>query len=176
MPVTRGTRFDLRSALVVGLAGVVVAVALVVGVLWLTRPGRDVEFRLGDPDFRDMRADRISNEIADRGPVLFGDVAGGDLDIYLQHVTDDPNSGWLAFEARRVGQSRDCFFEWKSEADLFTNSCDPEDTVDACGTGLRHFQVAVVDGDIRVDLNKLRSNNHDRSGPCSSEPVTGGEP
>ena len=153
MPVAPGPRPSLRSAVVVGLAGVAVALGLALAVLLLTRTSGDVEIRLGDRDFRDMDTGRISAEIADRGPILFGDVADGDLDIILQHLGDDPETGWLAFEARRPGQSRDCFFEWQPDEDLFANSCDPDDTVDAAGTGLRHFDVAVVDGDVRVDIN-----------------------
>ncbi len=146
----------MRSVIVVGLGGVVVALGLAGAVLLLTRGGTDVEIRLGDRDFRDMETGRISAEIADRGPILFGDVADGSLDIVLQHLGDDPEAGWLAFEARRAGQSRDCFFEWRAEHADFVNKCDPDDTVDAAGTGLRHFDVAVVDGDVRVDINPQR--------------------
>lgn len=153
MPVAGGPRPDLRTVVVVGLAGVAVALGLVLGVLLLSRGGTDVEIRLGDRDFRDMEAGRISAEIADRGPILFGDVADGELDIILQHLGDDPESGWLAFEARRPGQSRDCFFDWRAEQAEFVNTCDPDDVVDAAGMGLRHFSVAVVDGDVRVDIN-----------------------
>ena len=115
MPVSSGPRPSLRAAIVVGLAGVVVALGLVGAVLLLTRTGTDVEIRLGDRDFRDMEIGRISAEIEDRGPILFGDVAAGSLDIILQHIGDDPETGWFAFEARRTGQSRDCFFRWRPE-------------------------------------------------------------
>ena len=153
MPVSSGPRPDLRTVIVVGLAGVAVALGLVLGVLLLTRSGTGVEIRLGDRDFRDMETGRISAEIADRGPILFGDVAGGDLDIILQHVGDDPETGWFAFEARRAGQSRDCSFRWRPEEADFVNTCDPDDIVDATGTGVRQFEVAVVDGDVRVEIN-----------------------
>lgn len=153
MPVSSGPRPSLRAAVVVGLAGVVVALGLVGAVLLLTRTGTDVEIRLGDRDFRDMEIGRISAEIDDRGPILFGDVADGSLDIILQHIGEDPATGWYAFEARRAGQSRDCFFRWRSEQADFENTCDPDDIVDAAGTGLRHFEVAVVDGDVRVNIN-----------------------
>ena len=153
MPVSRRSRPNLRSVIVVGLAGVAVALGLVLVVLLLSRSGADVEIRLGDRDFRDMETGRISAEIADRGPILFGDVADGELDIILQHLGDDPETGWLAFEARRPGQSRDCFFAWRAEQADFVNTCDPADIVDTAGTGLRHFDVAVVDGEVRVDIN-----------------------
>ncbi len=153
MPVSSGPQPSLRAAVMVGLAGVVVALGLVGAVLLLTRTGTDVEIRLGDRDFRDMEIGRISAEIDDRGPILFGDVADGSLDIILQHIGDDPETGWFAFEARRAGQSRDCFFRWRPEQADFVNTCDPDDIVDATGTGVRQFEVAVVDGDVRVDIN-----------------------
>lgn len=167
-----------RRAVVVGAAGVAVGLALIAAVVWLAGSSGQVEVRLGDRDFRDLDAARISAEIAERGPVLFSDVAGGSRDIILQHRGDDPESGWLAFEARRAGQDRRCFFQWRAEDDgesgggdggaedsgggedmgdgaggRFVNSCDPEDVVDARGTGLVQFPVAVVDGDVRVDIN-----------------------
>ena len=153
MPVSSGPQPSLRAAVMVGLAGVVVALGLVGAVLLLTRTGTDVEIRLGDRDFRDMEIGRISIEIDDRGPILFGDVADGSLDIILQHIGDDPETGWFAFEARRAGQSRDCFFRWRPDQADFVNTCDPDDIVDATGTGVRQFEVAVVDGDVRVDIN-----------------------
>ena len=153
MPVARGTRPDLRSVVMIGLAAVVTALGLVLGVLLLTRSGAEVDIRLGDQDFREMDADRISAEIADRGPILFGDVASGEQDIILQHLGGDSESGWLAFEARRPGQARDCYFLWRSDSRDFVNSCDSEDFLDAAGTGLTHYDVTVVDGDVRVDIN-----------------------
>lgn len=178
-----------RRAVVVGAAGVAVGLALIAAVVWLAGSSGQVEVRLGDRDFRDLDAARIGAEIAERGPVLFSDVAGGSRDIILQHLGDDPESGWLAFEARRAGQDRRCFFQWRSGDDgdsgdggaedsggsgedmvgsedgaeaggvgdgaggRFVNSCDPDDVVDARGTGLVQFPVAVVDGDVRVDIN-----------------------
>ena len=186
-PGSRTGEVRARRAVVVGAAGVAVGLALIAAVVWLAGSSGQVEVRLGDRDFRDLDAARISAEIAERGPVLFSDVAGGSRDIILQHLGDDPESGWLAFEARRSGQDRRCFFQWRAEDDgdsgdggaedsggeemmgsedgaeaggvgdgaggHFVNSCDPEDVVDARGTGLVQFPVAVVDGDVRVDIN-----------------------
>ena len=153
MPVSSGPRPGLRTVVVVGLAGVAVVLGLFLGVLLLTRGGGTTEIRLGGRDFRNMETGRISAEIADRGPILFGDVAGGDRDIILQHLGEDPDSGWLAFEARRPGQSRECIFTWRPEQADFVNSCDHTDVVNERGGGLRHFDVTVVDGDVRVDIN-----------------------
>ena len=197
MPADRrsksGSKSGVRRGVVVGAAGVAAGLALVAAVVWLAGPSGQVELRLGDRDFRDLDAVRISAEIAKRGPVLFSDVAGGSRDIILQHLGADPESGWLAFEARRAGQDRRCFFQWRAGGDddsggdatgdgegggaggggdmggsedgaavgggedggggHFVNSCEPDDVVDARGTGLVQFPVAVIDGDIRVDIN-----------------------
>ena len=154
--------------MVVGAAGVAAGLVLVAVMVWLAGSSGQVEVRLGDRDFRELDAARISAEIAERGPVLFSDVAGGSRDIILQHLGADPESGWLAFEARRAGQDRRCFFEWQADSagesgdegdgdrdggGWFVNSCDPGDVVDARGTGLVQFPVSVVDGDVRVDIN-----------------------
>jgi hypothetical protein len=156
MPVARGPQVNARSALLVGLTAVVIAVLLVGAVLWLADSSSQVEVNLGDRDFRDLDANRISAEIADRGPILFSDVAGGDRDIILQHVGDDPEAGWLAFDARRPGDARDCFFEWRPVSRDFVNTCDDDDVVDETGTGLDHYPVTVTDGEVRVDINAAR--------------------
>ena len=160
MSADRRAQSGGRRAVVVGVAGVAAGLVLVAVMVWLAGPSGQVEVRLGDRDFRELDAARISAEIAERGPVLFSDVAGGSRDIILQHLGDDPESGWLAFEARRAGQDRRCFFEWRSEGGeavegggQFVNSCDHDDVVDARGTGLVQFPVTVVDGDVRVDIN-----------------------
>ncbi len=153
MPVARGPQVNARSAVLVGLVGVAIAVLIVVAVLWLADSGGNVEVNLGDSDFRDLDVGRISAEIADGGPILFSDVAGGDRDIILQHLGTDPDTGWLAFDARRPGDRRDCFFQWKDVSSTFVNTCDESDVVDAGGTGLNQYPVQVEDGEVRVDIN-----------------------
>jgi len=153
MPVARGPQVNARSALFVGLIGVMIAVMLGVGVLWLAGSGGNVEVNIGDTDFRDLDAIRISAEIADRGPILFSDVAGGDRDIILQHLGTDPATQWLAFDARRPGDARDCFFQWQESSATFVNTCDESDVVDESGTGLDRYPVEVIDGEVRIDIN-----------------------
>jgi hypothetical protein len=156
MPVARGPRINTRSALLVGFTSVVIAVLLVVAVIWLANSSSKVEVNLGDSDFRDLDAQRISAEIAERGPILFSDVAGGDRDIILQHLGSDPGAGWIAFDARRAGDRRDCFFRWQPESSTFANTCDESDVVDASGTGLTQYPVIVEAGEVRVDSNADR--------------------
>lgn len=191
MTAGRTRKGTLRLVLIVCLAGVVVAVALVAGVLMLNRSRSTVDTRLTHGDLRSFNAERISAEIAERGPVLFSDTTGGDRDFIVQHVGGDPLSGWSAFEARRPGQRRECFFAWRgpgerqddadalsadpasgggvqSEPDerqedadqsdgrsaggSFVNTCDPGDSVDAGGSGLAQYRVAVDGGTVTIDI------------------------
>ena len=106
MPVARGPQMNARSAVVVGLTGVAIAIVLGGGVLLLASRGGDVEIQLGDTDFDAGQIGRISEEIDDRGPILYSDVAGRSRDLILQHIGDDPAAGWLAFNARPLGEPR----------------------------------------------------------------------
>ena len=119
MPVARGQQINARSAIMVGFTGVMIALILGVGVVWLAQSSGDVEIQLGDTDFDAGHNGRISSEIDDRGPILYSDVAGRSRDLILQHLGDDPGTGWLAFHARPLGEPRDCFFEWNPGADRF---------------------------------------------------------
>jgi hypothetical protein len=157
MPVERGPQINLRSALVLGLSGVFVAGALFVFVAWLAGSG-GVEVQLGDDEFENLQTERIAAEIADRGPILFSDVAGGDRDIILQHLGDDLEHGWLAFDAQQPGADRSCFFAWNPDDEVFVETCDgtvlPPD-----GGDQPTYEVYLVDEGERlvVDLNDVRS-------------------
>jgi hypothetical protein len=111
-----------------------------------------VEVKLGDDTFRAGSAGPLSRAVGEDGPLLFSDVASGERDIYLQHTGDDPNVGWLAFDAREIDASRDCTLVWSAEQNLFEDPCDGS-TVPADGEGLRHYTVTVDDsGTVVVDL------------------------
>ncbi len=165
MPVARGPQMNARSAVLVGLTGIVIAVVLGGGVLFLASQGGDVEITLGDTDFDAGQIGRISEEIDDRGPILYSDVAGRSRDLILQHLGDIPEDGWLAFDARPIGEPRDCFFQWDADAqrfDLITITGDVECadvTMDERGnlsTGgtIDRYPVSIDDDkNVRVDLN-----------------------
>ena len=166
MPVARGPQMNARSAVLVGLTGVMIAVVLGGGVQFLANQGGDVEIRLGDTDFNAGQIGRISEEIDDRGPILYSDVAGRPRDIILQHLGDDPEAGWFAFNARPAGEPRDCFFQWNESAGRFdlntvegSNATCAEVTMDERGnlsTGelILTYPVTVDDdNNVRVDIN-----------------------
>jgi hypothetical protein len=153
MPVASGPRVTARSAIVVGAAGALTAVILVIFVVWVTGQNNDkVKFSLGDNQFQDITADRMAQQIADGGPVLFPDVsASGSRDIYVQHLGTDPKAGWLAFDARKPGEPRECFLDWKRDRQVFVDRCDGSD-VPADGAGLRQYP-AVVNANGKVIIN-----------------------
>jgi hypothetical protein len=166
MPVASGPRVTARNAIVVGVAGVLSAVILVVFVLWVTsHNGNKVDFRLGDEQFQDIAADGMAKRIADEGPVLFPDVsANRSRDIYVQHLGTDPKKGWLAFDAREAGEPRNCYLEWKSDRQVFVDRCDGSE-VAADGAGLRQYSAVVnADGKVVIDFNA--------SAPTTSAPAT----
>jgi hypothetical protein len=115
--------------------------------------GSSIQVNLGDEMFDAGVATDRAQTIADGGPILFSDVAGGQRDIFLQHQGDDPKTGWLAFDVRTPGQSRDCMLQWDKTAMVFHDSCGGA-TFPADGTGLMHYPATVNDdGDVIVDLN-----------------------
>jgi hypothetical protein len=156
-PVKQSKARSPRS-LVLAVAGVVVGLALllvvfVVAVPSLTESGT-VEVNLGDDVFNARGAESRAETIAESGPILFPDVSGrNDRDIYLQHLGDDPEQGWYAFDARRPGQGRECTLDWDGSAQEFRDPCDGT-VVPADGAGLLSYPVEVSeDGDVVVDLN-----------------------
>jgi hypothetical protein len=147
----RGSR-STTTAVLVALAGVVAGLGLMLFMVNLaSRGGESVEVRLGDDRFDAGFADARADAVADGGPILFADVAGGQRDIYLQHIGDDPLTGWYAFAAVAPGKARDCFVEWQRDDELFED-CDG-DTFAPDGEGLTAYVVAVEDGRLLIDIN-----------------------
>lgn len=114
----------------------------------------DVQFNIGDDVFAPGNIDRLSEDIArEQTPLFFGDVAGGDRDIYLQHIGDDETTGWYAFAVRPLDAPRDCFAVWDLEAQGFGYTCDDR-TFPADGEGLFQYPVVISqNGEITIDLN-----------------------
>ena len=132
------------------IAGVAVAIALVFGLSVLASRG-DVEVNLGDDVFDAGKVEPIAAEIDDRGPITYSDVGGGDRDIIVQHLGDDPRVGWIAFDARPPGASRDCFLRWNDRMREFTDTCSG-DTYPADGGDLARYPARVVDERLEIDL------------------------
>jgi hypothetical protein len=159
-----------RNAIVVGAAGVVTAVVLMLFVLWVTsQNGNGVEFRLGDEQFQDITADGMAKQIADGGPVLFPDVsANRSRDIYVQHLGADPKTGWLAFDAREAGAPRECFLDWQRDRRIFVDRCDGSE-VPADGAGLRQYPAVVnSNGKVIINFNAGASTTTSTAPPATS--------
>lgn len=153
MPVGRTTtRSEVRAIAMVAAALLVIVGGIALFLNVVASRG-DVQIRLGDDYFNAGDAADIADDIRDRGPVLFSDLAGGSRDIVVNHLGDTADEGWVAFEARRAGDPRDCQVSWNAERSLFEYSCDDTVTFPPDGTGLEQLSVAVTDGRIVVDIN-----------------------
>lgn len=157
-PVERRNRGHAGRALVVAVVGVVVALVAAWGIALLAERG-SVDVRLGDDLFDAGGTDSTARQIADQGPIPYPDVAGGDRDLVLQHLSDDPEEGWLALAARPPGTPRQCIVEWQDDEGVFrllddgevTGACDgreyPPD-----GGHLPRYGVEIADDRILIDL------------------------
>ena len=137
--------------MLLGVTGVVVGVAVLLGLAVLASRGH-VELQ-GDPVFDAGRTDSQAPAIERDGPILLGDVAGGDRDVYLQHLGHDEDRGWLAFDTRAPGASRDCAVRWVAGDEAFEDPCSGR-RYPASGEGLRQYPVNVRDGRLTVDLRR----------------------
>lgn len=154
MPVAQ-TRGHAGKALLV--AGAAIALIAVVTVLVALAASRgDVEIRLGDERFDAGRTERLAEEIDDGGglPFLYQDLVSRDRNLFVQHLGDDPDTGWLAFGAFDPDDPS-CAVEIDREAATLVNACDPSITYPLNGDGLRFYPTSVEDGRIIVDINEL---------------------
>lgn len=112
---------------------------------------------LGDPVFNVGGAERLSKEIDDRGPFLFQDPLslGRGRNLYVQHLGDDPDTGWSAIEAR-LPDDEACAVTFDRDREEFVDCRGDAHPPD--GEGLVTYPGAVKGGRVRVDL-RTGSNN-----------------
>jgi hypothetical protein len=159
-PVARSQGHAGR-ALAVAAGGVVAAIGVAAALAVLANRGT-VDVRLGSETFAKQDAEDAAERVAEDGPILYADTAGGDRDIVLQHLGDDVEEGWIALAARPPGVSRECTIQWDPEAQVFrlldsseevSRECDGRE-FPADGEGLPTYPVTVdSDGKLDVDLN-----------------------
>lgn len=152
-PVEQTGRGHVGRAATVSL----LAIVLVFGGLWLVTlvlsDRNSPDLRIGDQTFTAGRTGEIADSIAEHGPLLLPDVSGRqDRNLILQHLGDDPETGWTAFLANPPDEDQSCTWEWQPDEELFRAKCDPDRTAPADGAGLEQFDVAVGDT-VVVDLN-----------------------
>lgn len=158
-PVERRSGGHAGRALVVAVAGILAALGIAWGIAVLADRG-SVDVRLGDDTFEAGDAERATRQIEQEGPILYQDTGGGDRDIVLQHLGDDPEEGWVALVARPPDTPRACTIEWQEDEQVFlllengevTEDCDGRD-YPADGGDLPRYDVEVTEeGRIYVDL------------------------
>ncbi len=139
----------LLLATVLGIASMVFLVTRTVD---LAERG-EIQLSIGDEVFAPGNVQRLSEDIAVFGPLPFPDLTGGDRDIVLQHLGDDPQVGWTAFAMRPIDAPRECQILWEAEQTLFSYTCGDQ-TYPASGEGLFQYPVDIdEDGDLAIDLN-----------------------
>ena len=116
----------------------------------------DVEINLGDERFNAGQTDRLAEEIEDGGglPFLYQDLVGNDRHLFVQHVGDDPDEGWVAFGAFDPDEPT-CVVLIDRDEEVLVNECDESVTYPLDGEGLKQYPVTVEDGRIYVDVNEL---------------------
>ena len=150
MPVEQRDPRQTVKAVTLGVAAVGAAVGFLLLVLWFTDRGT-IEIALGDDTFEAGRVDIIADEIRENGPIRYADLIGGRQNIILQHLGDDDQVGWYAFDLIRPGQPDECQLEWNADAQLFQDSCDDTE-IAPTGFGQPEYLVEIEDGRISIDF------------------------
>ena len=150
VPVEQRDPKQTVKAVTLGIAAVGAAVGFLLLVLWFTDRGA-VEIALGDDTFEAGRVDIIAEEIRENGPIKYADLIGGRQNIILQHLGDDDQVGWYAFDLIRPGQANECQLDWIDAAQEFRDSCDGT-SVPPTGFGQPDYPVEIEEGRISIDF------------------------
>ena len=132
-----------RRALLVGLAAIVLALGLIAVVLVANGTRNDP----GQGSFDSADAtELIRLQERDGVPALFPDPVGGRQPIFVWHEGDDPNDGWVAYDALIDGEP--------IAIDLDEMVLRGPDGTEFpfTGEGLPQYDVEVVDGKLVVAL------------------------
>lgn len=149
---TRRRQGQRTRAVVVGsLLAAVVAAVLLFAVVQFAADNPE-KANLGSPVLR-FQAERLAGEIAERGPVLFPDALNRDREVFVQHLGDDVEQGWLAVSAYAARPDPACVLRWEAAGRRFRDPCTGA-TFPADGAGLTTYPATVVDGAVTVDLRR----------------------
>ena len=154
MPVAQSQGHAGKALAIAAVAIVLIGVVTVFVALAASRG--DVKINLGDERFNAGQTDRLAKEIDEGGdlPFLYQDLVGNDRHLFVQHVGDDPDEGWVAFSAFDPDEPS-CAIEIDREEKVLVNACDRSERYPLHGEGLRYYPVSIEDGRIYVDVNEL---------------------
>ena len=154
MPVAQSQGHAGKALAVAAVAIVLIAVVTVFVALAASRG--DVEVNLGDAQFNAGQTDRLSKAIDEGGglPFLYQDLVGNDRHLFVQHLGDEQDEGWVAFGAFDPDDPT-CAVLIDREAKVLVNECDESVTYPLSGEGLRQYPTTVENGRIIIDVNEL---------------------
>jgi hypothetical protein len=142
-------RSDPRRTTLIGIAGVVVGVVMIVVVLAVNAGGDKAHVGSSSTEFEAGRAKDLAESIArDHYPLLVQDPANFTRPLWIQHTGDDPEKGWLAFDAAVEG----CATQWDVDAQEFVDCAGTHYPAD--GAGLGRYPVTVKSGRVVVNLDR----------------------
>jgi len=154
MPVAQ-TRGHAGKALAIASVSVVLILVVTFFVAQAANRG-DVKINLGDERFNAGQSERLAREIDDGGglPFLYQDLVGRDRNLFVNHLGDDADAGWVAFGAFDPDDPS-CAVQLDREAKVLVSACDAHVTFPLGGRGLRFYPTTVEDGRVYVDINEL---------------------
>ena len=165
VPVARS---DPRRATIVAVGGIAVAIVLGIVVLFAGSTG-STKITGSAAEFDAGSTSVLARRVADDGvPILFQDPARFTRPIWLQHLGDDANTGWLAFDAAVAG----CATTWDKAAREFTDCSGRRYTAD--GAGLGAYLVTIDEEHVIVNLDPDAVTSTTAGTTTSSIQITGG--
>lgn len=131
---------------------VAIGIALVVLVVALAGSG-DLKVSVGQDRFTVGDATEFAAKIAqDRAPRLFASL-DSNRPVFLNHLGDDPLTGWYAIDARSPTEPARCALSWDTERQVFVDGCGTTATYPPDGEGLLQYTVIVEEDEtVVVDL------------------------
>ena len=154
MPVAQSQGHAGKALAVAAVA--IVLIGVVAAFVAVAASRGDVDIRLGDERFPAGQTKRLAEVIEDDGglPFLYPDLVGNDRHLFVQHLGDEPDKGWVAFGAFDPDEPS-CLILIDREDKILVNECDESETYPLSGEGLKQYPVSVEDGEIFVDVNEL---------------------
>jgi hypothetical protein len=139
-----------------GIFLIVLGICIAGAVLAIASNDPDVEVNLGDDEFELEDVDGAAERIAEDGPDIFPDPTGGNRPIMVNHLGDDPETGWVAVLAI-APNTESCLVQWDADDEVFRD-CEGE-TYPPDGEGLEQFPTRVEGDSLYVDLGRGPSND-----------------